>query len=95
MQSLKCAFSMINTDERISIILLFGIFPSAFRFMRHDTRPRYFCAWWPGDDVVDWVGVSLFQQAYAARGAGNGSTIESWMKRIPFSRQNEFRREGY
>ena len=30
-------------------------------------------AWWPGDDVVDWVGVSLFQQAYAARAAGNRS----------------------
>ena len=30
-------------------------------------------AWWPGDDVVDWVGVSLFQQAYAAHGAGNRS----------------------
>ena len=22
-------------------------------------------AWWPGPDVVDWIGISLFEQVYA------------------------------
>jgi len=22
-------------------------------------------SWWPGSDVVDWIGVSLFEQVYA------------------------------
>mmetsp|Transcript_9095 Transcript_9095/g.12619 ORF Transcript_9095/g.12619 Transcript_9095/m.12619 type:complete len:479 (+) Transcript_9095:181-1617(+) len=60
------ATSLRNTDN-IETVWHSWCFPNTWQSAK-------FSEWWPGSDVVDWVGLSIFQQGYGDSPLGNLQT---------------------